>query len=284
MSNSIEKLIQRNPHPDFKKVEESRPEFESDIKFHYTKTPHPEWTPGSGATTDEWKAHKKLEIDPYGEGRNPILNYKLLISGIVPRPIGLISSISAAGVKNLSPFSYTTVVNHDPPIFCIGLSCGSGNFKDTCKNILQTKELTINVISEFFIEAANYTSTNAPEDVSEWDLSGLTEAPSTKVKPSHVAESIFSVEAKLLYTHEWFSKSTGKQTGTLCICEGVNFHVREDAMNADHSIIDCAVLQPVARQGGITYTRATQGFELLRPDYDTEKEKPEIQAALKRNA
>ena len=27
--------------------------------------------------------------NPYGEGRNPVDNYKTLISAIVPRPIGL---------------------------------------------------------------------------------------------------------------------------------------------------------------------------------------------------
>jgi flavin reductase (DIM6/NTAB) family NADH-FMN oxidoreductase RutF len=113
------------------------------------------------------------------------------------------------------------VFGHDPPIFCIGFSGGIDNPKDTCKNIIETGECTINIISEWFAEAANYCAINAPHGVSEWDLSGLTPAPSTKVKPPRVAESVFSVEAKLRHHHEWESPTTpGKKTGVLVILEG----------------------------------------------------------------
>jgi len=60
---------------------------------------------------------KHVEIDPYAEGRPMMLNYKLLISGIVPRPIGFLSMQSVDGkTENLSPMSYFQVVGHDPPI------------------------------------------------------------------------------------------------------------------------------------------------------------------------
>ena len=36
----------------------------------------------------------------------------------------------------------------------------------------------VNLISEPFVEAANVTSVEAPADVSEWDISGLTQEPS----------------------------------------------------------------------------------------------------------
>ena len=38
-----------------------------------------------------------------------------MISAVVPRPIAFVSSLSADGVGNLSPFSYATVISHDPP-------------------------------------------------------------------------------------------------------------------------------------------------------------------------
>jgi len=50
--------------------------------------------------------------------------------------------------------------------------------KDTKENILATKEFTVSMISEPFIEAANIASVDAPADVNEWDVSGLTEASS----------------------------------------------------------------------------------------------------------
>jgi flavin reductase (DIM6/NTAB) family NADH-FMN oxidoreductase RutF len=232
---------------------------------------------GQGANNDEWKNHKKLELDPYGPGRSPVDNYKLLISAITPRPIGFVSSVAADGTRNLAPFSYFTFVNHDPPIFVLGFSKGTGVPKDTCSNILETGEATINIISEWYVEAANYCSINAPPGISEWEVSGLTPLKSNKVKPAHVAEAAFSVEAKLLHHHEWVSKVSGNQSGTLVVMEGVNFHIREDVVNEAKNIIDPAKLQPVSRLGGITYSRTTQGFEMTRPDYDSESAKPEFQ-------
>ncbi|RLV93037.1 Uncharacterized protein JA1_002798 [Spathaspora sp. JA1] len=277
----LEDQIKRNPHPDFTKVENSRPEFETSTTWKYTQIPNKDWPIGSGANDNSWKDHKKLEIDPYGEGRSPVDNYKTLISAVVPRPIGFVSTISKNGVRNLAPFSYFTVVNHDPPIFTLGFSGGRGNPKDTCQNILDTQELTINIISEWFVEAANYCSTNAPIDVDEWKLSGLTPLPSSKVKPEHVAESAFSVEAKLIHSHEWKSKTdTNRATGVLCIVEGVNFHVREDVINEDLNNLDISKLKPVSRLGGITYGRTIQGYEKLRPDFLKEEQKDDVKSLL----
>src|SRR6266536_358368 len=114
-----EATIKRNPHPDFKGVEASRPDWDPNATFSYTKTRSPAWTWGSGATDGgESLTKKHIEIDPYGEGRSSAQNYKLLISGIVPRPIGFMSTRSKDGAStNLSPFSFTQVCNHDPPIF-----------------------------------------------------------------------------------------------------------------------------------------------------------------------
>ena len=47
---------------------------------------------------------KHVEIDPYAEGRPMMSNYKLVISGIVPQPIGFLSTQSVDGkTENLSP-------------------------------------------------------------------------------------------------------------------------------------------------------------------------------------
>ena len=74
---------------------------------------------------------KHVEIDPYAEGRPMMLNYKLLISGIVPRPIGFLSMQSVDGkTENLSPMSYFQAVDHDPPIFIVGFSARAGCQKD----------------------------------------------------------------------------------------------------------------------------------------------------------
>ena len=104
--------IKRNPHPDFEAVERSRDDFDHSRRWNYSKTPQPDWRLGSGGN-DGGESLKKnhVEIDPYAEGRPAVSNYKLLISAIVPRPIGFVSTRSGDGKStNLAPFSYTQVV------------------------------------------------------------------------------------------------------------------------------------------------------------------------------
>jgi len=45
---------------------------------------------------------------------------------------------------------------------------------DTANNIRETGEFCTSIISDTWIEAANYTSIDAPANVDEWKLSGLT--------------------------------------------------------------------------------------------------------------
>jgi len=270
-----EKSVKRNPHPDFKSVEASRPDWPEENKWHYTKIRNPDWKLGDGAN-DNGESLKKehVEIDPYAEGRPAVSNYKLLISAIIPRPVGFVSTRSKDGKStNLAPFSYTQLVNHDPPVFVIGYAGGMDNAKDSLKNLTETGECVLNIISEHFIEAANSTSINAPYGVSEWALSGLTPADCTQVKASRVKEAVFAAECKLMNTQEFESRATpGKKTGVLAVVEGVRFWAREDAINEDRNLIDPAILKPVARLGGITYSRITEGFEIPRPDWEENKE------------
>lgn len=95
-----EKAVKRNPHPDFKKVEASRPDWE-EREWRWTKTKDPDWKYGSGGN-DAGKSLEKnhVEIDPYAEGRPAVFNYKLLISAIIPRPVGFCSTISKDGMSS----------------------------------------------------------------------------------------------------------------------------------------------------------------------------------------
>lgn len=213
------------------------------------------------------------------------------------------STISKDGSStNLAPFSYTQVINHDPPIFIVGYAGGYDHAKDSLRNLVDTGECVINIISEHYIEAANATSINAPYGISEWALTGLHPAPCTDVKASRVKEAIFSVEGKLMETKEFESRATpGKKTGVLAIIEGVRFWAREDAINEDRNIIDPAVsvdagcqkkgmadhekvLRPMSRLGGITYGRLLEGVELPRPDWDEKNKSGETAGLVKPKA
>ena len=81
------------------------------------------------------------------------------------------------------------MVTHQPPIVAISvrISDDGSRLKDTAHNIRSLKEFTVNIISEPFVENADFTSPNAPADVSKWPVSDLTREPSVRHFPLALA-------------------------------------------------------------------------------------------------
>ena len=202
-------------------------------------------------------------IDPAStEPRNV---YKLLIGAIVPRPIAFVSTISAEGILNLAPFSFFTAASANPPVVCFAPSTRSaGKKKDTLRNIEDTGEFVINVVSEEFAEQMNLCSAEFPPEVDEFAASGLTPLPSDLIQPPRVRESHINMECRLMQVVYVSSKPMG---GSLVIGEVVRFHVDEAIIDnrVDNYAIDPAKLRPIGRMGGPTYTRTTDLFNLERP-------------------
>src|SRR5699024_11713594 len=66
-------------------------------------------------------------------------NYKFLIGSIIPRPIALITSVSANKVLNIAPFSYFNIVTSNPPIVSVALQRKNGKLKDTARDRKSTR-------------------------------------------------------------------------------------------------------------------------------------------------
>lgn len=259
-------------HSEFKAQESTRPPFNHLSPITVVQAPNPEWKYGDGANSDTNSEKSHVEIDPHVPGRSMLSNYKLLIAGI-PRPISFISTQSSGGVANLAPFSYFQVVDHDPPIFVVGFSARESRPKDTLRNLEQTKECVINVVSESMIEAVNAASIDVPYGVSEWALSGLHQESSTTVKANRVKEAVFSIEGvvKQVINLDYHRKGQeGKPTGALAVIEATRFWVREDAIIGDGEGIDLGVLRPLVQLGGISYGRIKESFELPRKSFASE--------------
>ncbi|KAL3417236.1 nitrilotriacetate monooxygenase component b [Phlyctema vagabunda] len=274
---STNTLAAKNPfvlkpkYADFQKTEEKRIPFGPELPIVITKTPNPAWKYGDGSIGHISKggANRHTEVDA---NRPMIENYRLLVSGI-PRPVSFVSTVSETGHKNLAPFSYFQVVDHDPPIFVIGFSARADRLKDTRRNLEETGECVISIVSEHMVDAVNATSLDVPHGTSEWGLSGFHPVPSRTVKPERVDEAIFSIEGKLLemksLDYHGHAQS-GKPTGALAIIEGKRFWVRDEALNEAQDEIDLSKLRPVVQLGGIQYARVRETFELPRPSLDAE--------------
>jgi len=112
---------------------------------------------------------------------------------VAPRPIGWISSRSAAGVLNVAPYSFFNAFNYKPPI--IGFA--SIGYKDSVRNIEETREFVWNLATRPVAESMNATSATVARDVDEFELSGLSTAPSRVVDVPRVAEAPVSMECRL---------------------------------------------------------------------------------------
>ncbi|RAH57368.1 flavo protein oxygenase [Aspergillus piperis CBS 112811] len=258
-------------HHNFHETESQRPNFDHNAPIRVPDDNH------SASNTHH-------EIDPYAEDRPMVNNYRLLVSGIAPRPIGFISTGSSDGkTENLAPFSYFQVVDHDPPMFIVGFSSRPGAVKDTYRNLKETGECVINTVSEGMIEAVNATSIDAPYGVSEWEVSGLGNAPSSTVKAARVKESVFSVEGKVVDVKELEAHKPGMSSPAVVLIQATRFWVQKGAADEEFSHIDLEKLRPVAQLGGVSYGRISSTFERPRKKWDDEVGKSELLAELERN-
>jgi flavin reductase (DIM6/NTAB) family NADH-FMN oxidoreductase RutF len=192
--------------------------------------------------------------------------YKLMTGIIVPRPVALVSTISREGVANLAPFSFYSGVGSNPPtvLFCPalreGASAGGGERKDTLRNIEETGQFVINVVSEEMAAAANTASIDVPYEVDEFPLSGLTAASSEVVRPPRVAESPAQMECKLLQV---IYTGHAPASGVIVLGEIVRFHLRKELV--ENFRVDPARLDAVGRMAGNTWVRTRDRIELIRP-------------------
>ena len=187
--------------------------------------------------------------------------YKLLIGSIVPRPIALVSSISADGIPNLAPFSFFNGVCSNPPIILFSTVVREGGrAKDTLSNIEATGEYVINIPTYGLRERMNLTSTDRGPDIDEFEAAGWTPAPSVVVRPPRVLESPISFECRV---HQIVVMGEGPGGGAAVIGTVVHLHL-SDAVYQDGKI-DHVALDAIGRIGGPPYCRVTDVFSLPRP-------------------
>ncbi len=191
--------------------------------------------------------------------------YKLMVGLIVPRPVALVSTIDLQGVPNVAPFSFFAGVGANPPtvLFCPSLRGGerhADDRKDTLRNVEQTGEFVINVVSDAIANESNLTAAEVGPEVDEFKIAGLTAIPSDVVMPPRVAESPAQMECKLLQVI-FTGQSAG--SGVVVLGEIVRFHVRRDLES--NFKIDPAGLDAVGRMAGNTWVRTRDRFDLIRP-------------------
>lgn len=203
-----------------------------------------------------------LSIDPETTDNSQI--YSVLSGSVGPRPIAFASTLDAKGSPNLAPYSFFNVFSSNPPVVVFSpVRRGRDNTtKHTLDNILETKEVVINIVNYAMVQQMSLASTEYDAGVDEFIKAGFTKETSELVKPFRVKESPVQLECKV---KDVMALGTEGGAGNLVICEIVKIHIQK-AVLTEANTLDEHKLDLVARMGGNWYTRAIDGmFEVPKP-------------------
>ncbi|MDU4251299.1 flavin reductase family protein [Pseudomonas sp.] len=188
--------------------------------------------------------------------------YRWLASTVTPRPIAWVSTLSADGQSNLAPFSFFQVISDSPPTLLVNTSVREdGSVKDTLRNVRETGELVIHLVSAAQAEAMNATAAWLPHGVSEIDHAGIATVPSERVAPPRVAGAPVAFECRLA---EIMPYPAENPSSLLIFARVLLAHV-DDAVMQDERHVDPAKLDLVGRLGGTQYSRTRDTFSMIRP-------------------
>lgn len=187
----------------------------------------------------------------------PDWRYPLVTSTVVPRPLAWVSTVAADGTRNLAPHSFFTVASQDPPI----LQFTSVGEKDTLRNIRETGEFVICLVSKELAHQANLSSAAFPPGVDEFEEAGVTAEPSATVTPARVGESPVALECKL---HQIIPVGNSFLILGELLCVALEEEVLDDT-HQPHPLYDR--LGPVSRLGRREWSTAGEPFDLARPQH-----------------
>lgn len=194
-----------------------------------------------------------LRIDPTQIATKDLHQY--MLAAVAPRPIAFASTISTDGVPNLAPYSFFNAFSSNPPIliFSSNRRVSNNTTKDTLKNVEDTGEVVINVVSHDISRQMALTSIEYGPEVDEFKKAGFTPLPSELIRPFRVAESPVQMECVV---DQILPLGEGGGAGNLIFCKIVLMHISERILN-ENGRIDPHKIDLMGRMGRFYYARAS---------------------------
>ncbi len=194
-----------------------------------------------------------LSIDPTQIATKDLHQY--MLAAVAPRPIAFASTISKDGVPNLAPYSFFNAFSSNPPIliFSSNRRVANNTTKDTLKNVEDTGEVVINVVSHDISRQMALASIEYGPEVDEFVKAGFTPLPSERIKPFRVAESPVQMEC---IVDKILPLGDDGGAGNLIFCKIVLMHIAEEILT-DTGRIDPHKIDLMGRMGRFYYVRAS---------------------------
>lgn len=127
---------------------------------------------------------------------------------VLPLPVALVSTVDAAGVRNVAPWSNVTPILR--PLDELLLA--SWLKRDTLANIRSTGEFAVSIPPVELAEEVMVCARNYPPEVDEFDVSGLQPRPCERIAPPGVEGCLAWMECTLVeeICRERFSLVVGR--------------------------------------------------------------------------
>jgi flavin reductase (DIM6/NTAB) family NADH-FMN oxidoreductase RutF len=139
---------------------------------------------------------------------------------------------------------------------------GNAKHKDSLRNVIETEEFVVNVVSAALVDAMNITSADLAYGQNEFTAAGLEMADCNTVKVPRVAAAPAALECKLWKVIELPKPETGG-AGVMVISTITGIHIADETVKDGK--IDVTSYQPLARLGYMDYARIDDVFEMPRP-------------------
>ena len=194
------------------------------------------------------------------------LSYNPLKAIVSPRPIGWIASKGADGSHNLAPYSFFNAISEDPAMVMFSVMAAQPNHrKDTLRNVEETGEFVVNIVSQIQFDAMNISSGDFAYGDNEFARAGLKMVPSETVSVPRASD----VPAALECTHYKTLPLPANDDGvsyTVVIGSVTGIYV--DDRIVEDGLVKYDRFVPISRLGYRDYGRVTDVFQANRPSQD----------------
>lgn len=185
-----------------------------------------------------------------------------MLGTIIPRPIGVVSTVDREGRVNVAPYSSFNLVSSAPPAIQFSVSRRpSGERKDTERNIRDLGEFVVGIPPVEFLHQVAATGAEFPPEESEAEALNLPTAASVTVRPPRISLFPVSFECRLLQFVEIGSSTS------VCFGEIVSVYISDAVLKDGRP--DPEKINPLCRLGGALYGRLGQVFVCPTPDKES---------------
>jgi flavin reductase (DIM6/NTAB) family NADH-FMN oxidoreductase RutF len=135
--------------------------------------------------------------------------------------------------------------------------------KDSATFAQESGEFVANFVSDHVARQMNASSIDAPRGVSEFELTGLSEAACVRVAAPRVAEAYAALECKVTQVLEPRTLDQSAADAVVVIGQVVGIHIDEAILTAGQ--VDIAKARPVSRLGYFDFAVTSESFQMMRP-------------------